>query len=93
MGNAYRETYLIVEENVPVSKGSSAADHKTPYVRQQYMIAIRKKTYKMAKILNYTQYKAARNNMTIELCRSKYNYENDLATKIKTDNKSFWSYA
>ena len=26
------------------------------------------------------------------LGRSKYNYEKDLATKIKTDNKLFWSY-
>ena len=31
--------------------------------------------------------------MVSELRRSKYSYEQDLATKIKTDNKLFWSYA
>ena len=30
--------------------------------------------------------------MIIELRRSKYNYENELAVRIKTDNKRFWSY-
>ena len=41
---------------------------------------------------NYTQYKIARNNVITKLRRSKYNYEKDLAAKIKTDNKLFWSY-
>ena len=40
----------LVEENVPVSKVSSAADHTNQYVSHQYMIAIKKKKYKMAKI-------------------------------------------
>ena len=31
--------------------------------------------------------------MIAVLGRSKYNYENDLSTRIKTDNKLFWSYA
>ena len=30
--------------------------------------------------------------MTAEIRRAKYNYENNLSTKIKTDNKIFWSY-
>ena len=36
--------------------------------------------------------KLARNEVVSELRRSKYGYEQDLATKIKTDNKLFWSY-
>ena len=31
----------LVEENVPVSKVSSAADHKTPYVSHKCMVAIK----------------------------------------------------
>ena len=88
----------LVEENVPVSKVSSAADQKTPYVSHQCMVAIKKKHTKWQKYLhnksdqNYTQYKIARNNVITELRRSKYNYEKDLAAKIKTGNKLFWSY-
>ena len=41
---------------------------------------------------NYDHYKTARNDVIRELRRSKYNYERDLAAKIKTDNKLFWSY-
>ena len=37
-------------------------------------------------------YKQARNKVTTEMRRSKYNYENNLASKIKTDSKLFWSY-
>ena len=32
------------------------------------------------------------NEVVSELRKSKYSYEQDLATKIKTDNKLFWSY-
>ena len=62
------------------------------------MEAIRKKHTKWQKYLhnkteeNYTLYKSARNEVITELRRSKYNYEKDLATRIKTDNKLFWSY-
>ena len=60
----------------------------------------KEKTAKMVKYLNnktdqnYTQYKAARNNVITELRRSKYNYmyEKVLAAKIIIDNKLFWSY-
>ena len=42
---------------------------------------------------NYTQYNTAKINSVItELRRSKYNYAKDLAAKIKTGNKLFWSY-
>ena len=32
------------------------------------------------------------NNVITELRRSKYNYEKDLAAKVKTDNKHLWGY-
>ena len=83
----------VVEENVPVSKVSSAADHKNPYVSHQCMGAIKKKkkTYKMAKntyITNQTKTTPSTkqqeiNSVITELRRSKYNYAKDLVTKIK----------
>ena len=41
---------------------------------------------------NYDIYKSARNKAKAELGKAKYEYERDLASKIKTDNKLFWSY-
>ena len=41
---------------------------------------------------NYVIYKSARNQAKAELGKAKYEYEKDLASKIKTDNKLFWSY-
>ena len=37
-------------------------------------------------------YKAARNTVTYELRHAKYNYEKELASKIKSNNKIFWNY-
>ena len=41
---------------------------------------------------NYELYKQARNKVTTEMRRSKYNYEKNRASTIKTDFKLFWSY-
>ena len=41
---------------------------------------------------NYEIYKSARNQAKAELRKAKYEYEKDLASKIKTGNKLFWSY-
>lgn len=41
---------------------------------------------------NYEIYKDARNKVITEMRRSKYDYEKNLATNIKTDSKLFWSY-
>ena len=41
---------------------------------------------------NYSNYKSARNKVTSELRKAKYNYEKDLSTRINSDNKIFWSY-
>ena len=40
----------LIEENVPVLKVSNEAGRKNPYVSQQCMEAIRKKTYQMAEV-------------------------------------------
>ena len=37
-------------------------------------------------------YKNARNKVKTEMRMSKYTYESDLASKLKTDPKLFWSY-
>ena len=37
-------------------------------------------------------YKNARNKVKTEMRKSKFTYESDLASKIKTDPKLFWSY-
>ena len=54
----------LVEENVPVSKVSSAAHHKNLYVSHQCMVAIQKKNIQKKYLhnksdQNYTQYKIA----------------------------------
>ena len=41
---------------------------------------------------NFNNYKVARNIVVKELRKSKYSYEKDLATRIKTDSKLFWSH-
>ena len=41
--------------------------------------------------LNYDAYKVARNAATLQLRKSKYSYEKDITTRIKTENKLFWS--
>ena len=41
---------------------------------------------------NFSSYKVERNKVVTELKKSKYHYEKDLATRIKTDNKLFWSH-
>ena len=40
---------------------------------------------------NYFNYKSARNKVTSELRKAKYNYEKDLSTRINNDNKIFWT--
>ena len=61
--------------------------------------AIREETQKMENkykycknVQNFTNYKIARYSVVKELRKSKYNYEKDLATRIKTDSKLFWSH-
>ncbi|MEW8548552.1 MAG: reverse transcriptase domain-containing protein [Candidatus Thiodiazotropha sp.] len=88
----------LVETYIPVSKVSSETGKKTPYITQSCHDAIRAKHTKWEKYIhcktspNYEMYKQSRNRVTTEMRRSKYEYERNLATKIKTDTKLFWSY-
>ena len=66
-----------------------------PYLTQSCFDAIRAKHQKWLKfkycntVENFNRYKQARNTVTTELRKAKYNYEKDLSAKIKTDNKIF----
>lgn len=88
----------FIENHVPVSKVSNDSGKKNPYVTHQCKTAIKKKHTKWLKFQycksdqHYDEYKVARNIVTSELRKSKYCYEKDLAKKIKTDSKLFWSY-
>ena len=88
----------LIESHIPVSKVSSGSAKKSPYITQRCHEAIRKKHTKWEKYLhcktnqNYEIYKESRNMVKAEMRRSKYEYEKDLTTKIKTDSKLFWSY-
>ena len=73
--------------------------HKNnPYVTISGLEAIKKKHTRWLKCQycktpkNYTKYKQARNLVTAELRRGKYNYEKNLAARIKDENKLFWGY-
>ncbi len=41
---------------------------------------------------NFNTFKEARNQATAIIRTSVYNYEKDLAMKMKTDSKLFWKY-
>lgn len=84
----------LIETYIPVSKVSSGTARKTPYITQNCQDAIPKKHSKWEKYLhcksnqNYENYKESRNRVITEMRRSKYEYEKNLATKIKTDSKN-----
>ena len=88
----------LVEANVPVSKASREPVKSSPYVNNHCLLAIKHKHSKWTKYqhcksdVNYAQYKIARNLVISELRKAKYDYEKDLAAKIKTNNKLFWGY-
>ena len=42
--------------------------------------------------VNFRKYKTARNIVTNKLRSARYDFEKNLASKIKTDNKLFWNY-
>ena len=88
----------LVETCIPVSKVSPETGKKTPYITQSCHDAIRIKHTKWEKYIhcktsqNYEISKLSRNRVIAEMRRSKYEFERNLATKIKTDSKLFWSY-
>lgn len=88
----------LVEKYVPESRVRNEHGKKNPCINQECLEAIKRKHTKWKKYQycmneqNYELYKQARNRVTMEMRRSKYNYEKNLASKIKTDSKLFWSY-
>ena len=88
----------LIEKHVPESKVSSGQGKKNPYVNNSCKGAIKRKHTKWKKYQyckteeNYGLYKLAGNRVKAELRKSKKTYESDLASKIKTDPKLFWSY-
>ncbi|MES9905973.1 MAG: reverse transcriptase family protein [Sedimenticola sp.] len=87
-----------IEKNIPVSRTYHDQSKNNPYVDSQSLNAIKEKHKKWMKYkyckseVNFTNYKEARNAATQSLRSSLYNYEKDLASKIKTDSKLFWKY-
>ena len=93
------EIYIkLVQEHIPESGSRRNREGCIPYLTQSCFDAIRAKHQKWLKfkycntVKNFNRYKQARNTVTTELRKAKYNYEKDLSAKIKTDNKIFWSY-
>ena len=88
----------LIEKYIPESRVSSRQCKKNPIVNNDCIEAIKRKHTKWKKYQyckteqNYELYKNARNNVKTEMRKSKYSYEKDLASKIKTDPKLFWSY-
>ena len=96
MGNP-KDVARLIEQNVPESKISPDTAKMRPYVNQASLYAIKVKHRKWTKYRNsmsdrnYDAYKTARsrNKVKTELRKAKYDYEKDLASKIKTNDKLF----
>ena len=88
----------VIRKFIPVIKVKKNAGKRNPPMSKECKDAIRVKhrkwkRYKYCKnVQNFTNYKIARNSVVKKLRKSKYNYEKDLATRIKTDSKLFWSH-
>ena len=88
----------LVENYIPVSGSRQRREDYIPYLTQSCFEAIRAKHQKWLKFKhcptdeNFNVYKVAKNHVTAEIRKTKYEYEKNLSAKIKTDNKIFWSY-
>ena len=87
----------LMEKYIPVSS-SDQAGGKCKKLNRSCLQAVKEKRKKWLKYKycksdnNYNNYKAARNRVTYELRHAKYNYEKELASIIKSNNKIFWNY-
>ena len=87
----------LMEKYIPVSS-SDQAGGKCKNLNRSCLQAVKEKRKKWLKYKycksdnNYNNYKAARNRVTYELRHAKYNYEKELSSKIKSNNKIFWNY-
>ena len=81
-----------------MSQARSVSGKRYPTILHEYKDSIREKhrkwkRYKYCKnVSNFNKYKQARNYVVNELRKSKYRYEKDLATRIKSDSELFWSH-
>ena len=88
----------LIEKYIPESRVSSRQCKKNPIVNNDCNEAIHLNTQsgknintvKRNRTMSYI--KMPKNNVKTEMRKSKYSYEKDLASKIKTDPKLFWSY-
>ena len=92
------KTVKLLEKYIPENKVCVDRVRNNPYMTKACKEAVHRKHTKWLKYqycktdLNYDAYKVARNEATLQLRKSKYSYEKDLTTRIKTENKLFWSY-
>ena len=88
----------LIQNYIPVSKRSRDGSKYSPFIKKPCLDAIKEKRkrwlkYKYCKSdTNYAKYKVARNTVTNKIRSARYQYEKNLASKIKTDNKIFWNY-
>ena len=88
----------LIQNHIPVSKPSRDGSKYSPFIKKPCLDAIKEKRkrwlkYKYCKSdTNYAKYKVARNIVTNKIRSARYQYEKNLASKIKTDNKIFWNY-
>ena len=76
-----------------MSKARSNSGKRYPTISHECKDVIRENRYKYCKnVSNYNKYKQARNCVVKELRKSKYRYEKDLATRIKSYSKLFWTH-
>ena len=88
----------LMKNNIQVSKPNRDGSNCTPFITRPCLNAIKEKRkhwlkYKYCKSdENFKQYKVSRNIVTANMRTAKYQYEKNLASKIKSDNKIFWNY-
>ena len=81
-----------------MSKRSDDPRRNNPFVNAETKryIKIKKRKWQAYKFSrteeNFNTYKIARNTVTAKLRQAQYEYEQNLAAKIKTDNTLFWKY-
>ena len=90
--------YKVIDKHIPESRVPHPNGRNCPYLSKKARETVRLKHKRWQKYIhckteqNLNLYKRARNNATSEIRTSLYNYEKDMAGKIKSDSKIFWKY-
>ena len=88
----------LIQNHIPVSKPIRDGSKYSSFIKRPCLETINERhkrwlKYKYCKSdTNYAKYKVARNTVTNKIRSARYQYEKNLASKIKTDNKIFWNY-